>query len=416
VDWSICISRDVLRLQPNRDRATLIYSGVDLSRFHFDRRTFRRPDRLVLAQVGAPYDIDLASMDQVIACLLARGIPAEGWIIGQDGTSTPRLRFWGWREDVHLLLRDVDILLHFNPRHEAFGLQVPEAMASGVIPIVEGSQGPAEIVEDGASGFHFKRGDLDRVVHLTATLWKQHALGPTDPLTAVIRKAQERARAFDARQMAAAYADLLLDLWRERRDSPRRPRVLPPEEDPFHAALERLYCADLGGFIHAMTALADTPLPPSFLRNMAPCVFTLLGVLGRSNPQLAAFLNHWVFRLFELSAARRKRDFLMTLAAGALPLDCGDQALDALKRLACGAPDPRAALPILARSAITAAAADEALRLGHTDASDLERDALHLVGTLDAEGPDRAWSAWQALGGDQMVNPSWEPFLRSSAA
>lgn len=416
VDWSICISRDVLRLQPDPDRATLIYSGVDLSRFHFDRRAFRRPDRLVLAQVGAPYDIDVASMNKVIACLLAQDIPAEGWIIGQDGPSTPHLRFWGWREDVHLLLRDVDILLHFNPRHEAFGLQVPEAMASGVIPIVEGSQGPAEIVEDGAGGFHFKRGDLDRVVHLASTLWKQHSLGPTEPLTAAIRRAQERARAFDARQMAAAYGDLLLDLWREKRTSPRPQRLLPSEEDPFHAALDRLYRADLAGFIHAMTSLADTPLPPSFIHNMAPCVFTLLAVLGRSNPFLAAFLNHWVFRLFELSAAGRRRDFLMTLAAGALPLDSAHEALNALRRLARAAPDPNAALPLLARAALAAAAADEALRLGHAGAADLERDALHLLGTLETEGPDRAWSAWQALGGDQIVSPSWAPFLQSSAA
>jgi glycosyltransferase involved in cell wall biosynthesis len=58
--------------------------------------------------------------------------------------------------------------VHHPEQFEHFGISVVEAMASGAVPIVFGAGGPAEIVEHGVNGFHWR--DLEELVTATQLL------------------------------------------------------------------------------------------------------------------------------------------------------------------------------------------------------------------------------------------------------
>ena len=53
-------------------------------------------------------------------------------------------------------------------RFEHFGITVVEAMAAGAVPLVFGAAGPAEIVEHGVNGFHWRT--TDELIALTKRL------------------------------------------------------------------------------------------------------------------------------------------------------------------------------------------------------------------------------------------------------
>lgn len=90
-------------------------------------------------------------------------------------------------------------------RFEHFGIAVVEAMAAGVVPVVFGAAGPAEVVEDGVSGLHWHdRGDLvDQSRHLLA-----------DParLTSLSSAAQLRAGEFGVGSFGSRVEELLAEM------------------------------------------------------------------------------------------------------------------------------------------------------------------------------------------------------------
>ena len=62
-------------------------------------------------------------------------------------------------------------------RFEHFGIAVVEAMAAGIVPIVFGAAGPAEIVRHGVDGYHWNT--VDELIEVTERIaadqaeWKQ---------------------------------------------------------------------------------------------------------------------------------------------------------------------------------------------------------------------------------------------------
>jgi glycosyltransferase involved in cell wall biosynthesis len=74
-------------------------------------------------------------------------------------------------------------------RFEHFGISVVEAMSAGLVPVVFGAAGPAEVVRDGVDGVHFAT--VDGLVCTTAALV---ADGPRRQ--ALVAAARERATEF----------------------------------------------------------------------------------------------------------------------------------------------------------------------------------------------------------------------------
>lgn len=87
-----------------------------------------------------------------------------------------RVRMLGWREDGAALRAAADISI-VPSDHEPFGNVVPEAWASRVPLITTDSQGPAEIVRDGADALLVPRGDADAMAAAIRRLIADPALG-----------------------------------------------------------------------------------------------------------------------------------------------------------------------------------------------------------------------------------------------
>jgi len=66
---------------------------------------------------------------------------------------TEQLRFCGYRQDVDLIMRSIDLLVLPSTSPEGFGLVLLEAMAAGKPVIATAAEGPLEIVADGVTGY-----------------------------------------------------------------------------------------------------------------------------------------------------------------------------------------------------------------------------------------------------------------------
>jgi hypothetical protein len=140
------------------------------------------PDRDYAMQVkaaaqGLPIKVHMNAPGAVVADLLARS--SIYWHAG------------GLGEDPQL----------HPDRFEHFGIAVVEAMTAGLVPVVFGAAGPAEIVEDGRSGVHFH--DVDGLASATERLFADPA-----QLASLSEGAQARADDFGA----AAFRKRLFEL------------------------------------------------------------------------------------------------------------------------------------------------------------------------------------------------------------
>ncbi len=75
---------------------------------------------------------------------------------------------------------------------EHFGISVVEAMSAGCIPVVFASVGPAEVVEDGTTGFHFRT--IDDICSITKRLIEDTK---SEDLVAQANAAAKAARSYD---------------------------------------------------------------------------------------------------------------------------------------------------------------------------------------------------------------------------
>jgi glycosyltransferase involved in cell wall biosynthesis len=85
---------------------------------------------------------------------LHQDVLAERRRLGLEGV----LQVTGFVPDVAAWMAASDLVV-CPSRDEPFGLVVVEALALGRCVLVSDSGGPAEIVEDGVSGVHFRTGD-----------------------------------------------------------------------------------------------------------------------------------------------------------------------------------------------------------------------------------------------------------------
>lgn len=150
----ICVSSAVRELQDPRNACTTILNGVDLSAF-----TYRpKPDRekIVLTRICRPSRCS-SYFWPVLEKVLGTFENAELWIVGEEGESTDRIKFFGIRHasEIPDILAETDIFVYApHPEKGAMDNCVLEAMAMGT-PCVLSDVG---CVRDAIT--HFKEGLL----------------------------------------------------------------------------------------------------------------------------------------------------------------------------------------------------------------------------------------------------------------
>lgn len=153
----ISVSEHVARLQHPDNCVVVINNGIDLSRFTIRRKNNKS---VIITRVCRPSkcaDYFWASMQATLRLLPN----AQLWIVGEEGRSNNRIKYFGIRDDVPDILTETDIFAYTPyPNVGSFDLVVLEAMACGVPCVVSDVPCVNESVVDGFTGFLTQFGDV----------------------------------------------------------------------------------------------------------------------------------------------------------------------------------------------------------------------------------------------------------------
>ncbi len=216
IDRIVCVSAASAAVQPDREKCSVIYNGIEPEAFPYCERA--KGERFTILQVGSRGKATV-NLDELADELLALDPRIELVIAGFDQTlpSRERVTFLGVRADVVALYKNADLFFLHSIR-EAFGLVVIEAMGTGLVPLVSSYGGPVEIVEDGVTGFvtpHEDRAGMVAGVEEALAAWDEGRLA--DMGRAARAVVEER---FDIREKMGEYARLYEDLMASERDRP----------------------------------------------------------------------------------------------------------------------------------------------------------------------------------------------------
>jgi len=191
----------------------LVYNGIDAS--PFDRVTDEDVDR-VRAALALP-DAPLVGIFSRLATWKGQHVAIEALpalpdvhllLVGEalfsgDQTYTAhlqalaqrlqvadRVHFLGFRDDVPILMKAVDVVAHTSTAPEPFGRVVVEGMLAGRPVIATRAGGPQEIIEDGRTGQLVAPGDPDALAHALRALLRRPGAAAT-----LARRGQAAARA-----------------------------------------------------------------------------------------------------------------------------------------------------------------------------------------------------------------------------
>jgi glycosyltransferase involved in cell wall biosynthesis len=117
------------------------------------------------------------------------------------------VRVTGFVPDIAAVMGACSVVVCPSVR-EPFGLVVVEAMAAGAAVVVSDSGGPAEIVEDGRSGLHFRTGDPASLAQAVLRLLRDPPLRERLAAGGRSRAAVRYTRTQYARSMESLYASL----------------------------------------------------------------------------------------------------------------------------------------------------------------------------------------------------------------
>lgn len=169
-DMTIVVSSDNYRLleeyyQVPKERLEMVPNGIEIDRFTDNTETAALPvekgGQIVtcIAELhhrkGHRYLLEAfrkvqAHMPSVHLVLVGRG-PEESRLKSRFA-NVPNLHFLGWRDDIPQILRASDILV-LPSLKEAFGQVLLEAMASEVACVATNNGGPADVIQDGLTGY-----------------------------------------------------------------------------------------------------------------------------------------------------------------------------------------------------------------------------------------------------------------------
>ena len=153
----------------------------------FERIAARVPDAHLVLVGGPIYDtVAERGYAQELARRVSRSSIGGGGA-GRERSLTDRIHFVRFQNDPWRLYPEFDLVVHFSTRPEPFGRVILEAMACATPVVAVAAGGPAEIVEDGVTGWLTPMGDVgalcDRMVAALAA--------DAAPLGATARRAVE---------------------------------------------------------------------------------------------------------------------------------------------------------------------------------------------------------------------------------
>ena len=218
------------------DRLTIIFPPLDIRRFNpgvdssAKRSEFGVPDDVPCFGIFGNLDawkghaIFLRAVREVIdnvpnAMAFVVGAPLKGreGMLAELSSLCEQLRisnsvvFTGFRRDTPQMMAMMDVVVHASTTPEPFGRVIIEAMAVGRPVIATRPGGPAEIIEDGETGFLVEPGDpgaiADRVLELFSDRDRAAAVGRRAAADVVIR--------FSAESQAQNLANALVRAWKD---------------------------------------------------------------------------------------------------------------------------------------------------------------------------------------------------------
>jgi glycosyltransferase involved in cell wall biosynthesis len=116
---------------------------------------------------------------------------------------TDRIHFLKFQNEPWRLYPEFDLVVHFSTRAEPFGRVVVEAMACGVPVVAAHAGGPAEIIEDGVTGWLIAPGDTEALSRRMVEALR----ADNSSVRAAARRAAESR--FSAERFAREVADVL---------------------------------------------------------------------------------------------------------------------------------------------------------------------------------------------------------------
>jgi len=205
------------------ERVVYIPNGVDIERFHPGRRDARCR---ILADLGidpgarvilfAGHEFERKGLELAVRALARMETPARLLVVGDDNPArfrslaaslgvAERVHFAGRREDMPQVYGVADVFL-LPSRYESFALVCIEALATGVPVVAPPIGGVEDYVVDSENGFLVDR-DETPIAEVLDRL-----LGEPSLHSEMSAAARSSALAFDWKEIAQRYLDLLEDL------------------------------------------------------------------------------------------------------------------------------------------------------------------------------------------------------------
>ena len=199
----ICVSEKMREQFPTlRHKSIVIYNGVDTNLFYpvQDKKEILRREvgipskKIVIANIGQiipskGQDFLLNALKDFLKdygiVLLIIGSPHPHYLdfyeklklFSSRYNLLKNVKFLGFKEDIENILRTVDILVVSSTyKFEGCPMVILEAMASGLPVVAPNLGGIPEVVEDGVTGFIYKKEDKKELVDCLKTLVCDSAL------------------------------------------------------------------------------------------------------------------------------------------------------------------------------------------------------------------------------------------------
>lgn len=170
----VCVAPHTAAIQDCLNRVSVIPNAIDCAQFSPAPRPAK--DRIVIMRVCRPDRCAPWFLD-AMRSVLARHANAELWIVGEDGPSGGRVRYFGPRSDVAELLRQADLFAYAPfPGSGSHDLCVLEAMATGLPVVVTDVPAVRPSVRDSDAGLLVPFGDREAFAAAVERLVRDSAL------------------------------------------------------------------------------------------------------------------------------------------------------------------------------------------------------------------------------------------------